>query len=252
MDVPARSTSENTAPNPLTPAGVVPPVPGMEKTPLVILLPIGANRRFALKGAKSVAYWRLIRSRLSAPPVAAAWVRPVPGVVNVAPRVFWNTVNGVTGAVPSMTGGPPPSQLISRRPLESGPGLLPLFGLPRAPLKASTVSVIDATLAPLSEKMEAAGAGAAHATHARAVTSRRGPGCPDVIGESSFFRRVKPWRASQYPREAMNRALAAGAGRVSAAVNVSKQEPIERRGNESFMFASPEKPAPGLDAAEAS
>src|SRR5262245_22689818 len=50
----------------------------------------------------------------------------------------------------------------------------------------------------------------------------------------------------------MNRALAAGAGRVSAAVNVSKQEPIERRGNESFMFASPEKPAPGLDAAEAS
>src|SRR5262245_32011727 len=223
MDVPARSTSENTAPNPLTPAGVVPPVPGMEKTPSVILLPIGANRRFRLKGAKRSAYWGLIRLRLNVPPATAAWVRPVPGVVNVAPRVFWNTVNGVTGAVPSMTGGPPPSQLISRRPLGSGPGLLPLFGLPRAALKASTVSVIDATLAPLSEKMVTAGAGAAHATHARAVTSRRGPGCPDVIGVSSFFRRVKPWRASQYPREAMNRALAAGAGRVSAAVNVSKQ-----------------------------
>src|SRR5262245_20897504 len=168
MDVPARSTSENTAPNPTTPAGVVPPVPGIEKTPLVILLPIGANRRFWLKGAKSVAYWGLIRSRLSAPPVAAAWVRPVPGVVNVAPRVFWKVVNGVTGAVPSITGGPPPSQLISRRPLGSGPGLLALFGLPSAALKASTVAAIATALAPLVVKMVSAGAGAAHA---RAVTS---------------------------------------------------------------------------------
>jgi hypothetical protein len=46
-------------------------------------------------------------SRLSEPPVSAAWVRPVPGVVKVAPRVFRNTTNGVTGAVPSTTGGPP-------------------------------------------------------------------------------------------------------------------------------------------------
>src|SRR5262245_31215547 len=170
MDVPARSTSENTAPNPITPAGVVPPVPGIEKTASIILLPIGANRRFGLKGAKSVAYWGLIRSRLSAPPVAAAWVRPVPGVVNVAPRESWKVVNGVTGAVPLITGGPPPSQLISRRPLGS-PGLLPLFGLPSAALKASTVPVIAATLAPLLVKMVSAVAGAAHATHARAVTS---------------------------------------------------------------------------------
>src|SRR5262245_1182412 len=171
MDVPARSTSENTAPNPITPAGVVPPVPGIEKTASIILLPIGANRRFGLKGAKSVAYWGLIRSRLSAPPVAAAWVRPVPGVVNVAPRESWKVVNGVTGAVPLITGGPPPSQLISRRPLGSGPALLPLFGLPNAALKSLTVSVIAATLAPASVKMVIAGAGAAHATHARAVTS---------------------------------------------------------------------------------
>src|SRR5262249_22058125 len=82
-DVPGRLTSENTTPNPLTPAGTVPPVPGMEKTPSVILLPSGVNRRFGLKGAKSAVYWILIWSRLSWPPVAAAWVRPVPGVVNV-------------------------------------------------------------------------------------------------------------------------------------------------------------------------
>src|SRR5262245_10221548 len=156
MDVPDRSTSENTAPNPLTPAGTVPPVPGMEKTPSVILLPIGANRRFGLKGANSAAYWALIRSRLSRPPVAAAWVRPVPGVVNVAPRsvgAVRNVVKGVTGAVPLMTGGPPPSQLISRRPVASGPAALPLLGLPSAALKSLTVSVIANTFAPLSEKM---------------------------------------------------------------------------------------------------
>src|SRR5262249_27837304 len=152
-DAPARSTSENTTPNPRTPAGTVPPVPGMEKKPSVILLPIGANRRFGLKGAKSAAYWGLIRSRLSRPPVAAAWVRPVPGVVNGARRVFWNPVKGAVPAVPSITGGPPPSQLISRRPLASGPALLALFGLPSAALNASTVSVIAAAFAPLSEKM---------------------------------------------------------------------------------------------------
>src|SRR5262249_2314998 len=206
MDVPARSTSENTAPNPLTPAGVVPFVPGMEKTPSVILLPIGANSRFGLKGAKNAAYWGLIRSRLSRPPVAAAWVRPVPGVVNVAPRVFWKTVNGVTGGVPSMTGGPPPSQLISRRPVASDPGLLPLFGLPSAALKSLTVSVIAATLAPLSENMVSGGGGARHArAETSSATIRRGPDCPEVMGESSFFRRAKAWRANQHPREAMDR-----------------------------------------------
>src|SRR4030095_9358232 len=56
----------------------------------------------------------------------------------------------------------------------------------------------------------------------------------------------------RFASKVIESAWTAGAGRVSAAVNVSKQEPIERRGNERFMFASPEKPAPGLDAAEAS
>ena len=32
--------------------------------------------------------------------------------------------------------------------------------------------------------------------------------------------------------------MAAGAGRISAAANASKQEPIELRGSDSFMFAS--------------
>ena len=48
-----------------------------------------------------------------------------------------------------------------------------MFGLPSAALKSLTVSVIDAALTPLSVKMVTAGAGATHATHARAVTSRR-------------------------------------------------------------------------------
>src|SRR5262245_49925413 len=52
-----------------------------------------------------------------------------------------------------MTGGPPPSQLISRRPTAKGPGALPLFGLPRAARKASTVSEIETRLAPESEKI---------------------------------------------------------------------------------------------------
>src|SRR5262245_62179078 len=159
IEVPAKSTSENTTPNPLTPAGKAPPVPGIEKNPSVTLLPIGVNRRFRLKGAKSVAYCGLIKLRLRRPPEAAAWVSPVPGVVNVAPRVFWKTVNGVTGAVPSITGGPPPSQFISRRPVGSGPGLLPLFGSPKAARKSFTVSVIEATFGPESEKIVTALAG---------------------------------------------------------------------------------------------
>jgi hypothetical protein len=130
--VPDRSTSEKTAPNPRTPAGTVPFVPGIEKNPSVTLLPMGANSRLGLKGAKRFAYVGLMVSRLSRPPVAAAWVSPVPGVVNVAPRMFWKVVKGVTGAVPLITGGPPPSQLISRRPDANGAGVLPLFGFPRA------------------------------------------------------------------------------------------------------------------------
>ena len=49
-------------------------------------------------------------------------MKPVPGVVIVAPRVFWNTVNGVgpgEGVV-----APPPSQLISRRPDAERPGVV--------------------------------------------------------------------------------------------------------------------------------
>src|SRR3954451_6560488 len=63
--------------------------------------------------------------------------KPVPGVVNVPPRIFWKTVNGDgPGAV---TVEPPPSQLISRRPPANGPGALPLLGLPSWARKASTV-----------------------------------------------------------------------------------------------------------------
>jgi hypothetical protein len=40
--------------------------------------------------------------------------------------------------------------LISRRPLGSGPGALPLFAAPSAKRNSSTVTWIDATLGPLA------------------------------------------------------------------------------------------------------
>ncbi len=88
VELSPRSTSVNTAPNPLTEAGMLPLVPGTENVASVILLPMGVKSRFGLKVEKAVAYVGLIKSRLSRPPVGAACVKPVPGVVNVAPRVF--------------------------------------------------------------------------------------------------------------------------------------------------------------------
>src|SRR5215470_14602292 len=99
----------------------------------------------------------------TAPPVIDVWVRPAPGVVKVAPRVFWNVVKGVTAGVPSTTGGPPPSQLISRWPVGCGPAF-PLLGLPSAARKASTVDWISLAFAPKAvNTMGVARAGTAHA-----------------------------------------------------------------------------------------
>src|SRR6266508_450698 len=60
-----------------------------------------------------------------------------------APRMFWNPANGEAEMVMAT---PPPSQLISRRPLSSGPGLLALLGSPKAARKVSTVDWIDAVV----------------------------------------------------------------------------------------------------------
>src|SRR5229473_6152544 len=46
LELPARSTSLKTAPNPLTVAGVVPALSGTENVPSVIVLPSGAKSRF--------------------------------------------------------------------------------------------------------------------------------------------------------------------------------------------------------------
>ena len=48
----ARSTSLNTAPKPLTSAGVPPVVPGMKKRPWVVVLPTGVKTRFGLNTPK--------------------------------------------------------------------------------------------------------------------------------------------------------------------------------------------------------
>jgi hypothetical protein len=48
-----KSTSENTAPNPVVVGGVPPFVPGTKKPTFVTVLPIGENRRGSLKVRKS-------------------------------------------------------------------------------------------------------------------------------------------------------------------------------------------------------
>src|SRR6266496_2021116 len=136
------STSVNTAPKPLTAAGAVPLVPGMEKDASVMLLPTGVNKRDRLKAVKILAYVGLAKSTASppwSPPEGGACESPNPGVLNWLPRVFRNTLNGVTGAVVSRRLGLPPSQLISRRPFRDadGPGLLPLLS-PKEARNAST------------------------------------------------------------------------------------------------------------------
>src|SRR5438874_4071065 len=107
----------------------------MEKDASVMLLPTGVNKRDRLKAVKILAYVGLPKSTASppcAPPDGGACESPNPGVLNWLPRVFKNTRNGFTGAVVSRMLGLPPSQLISRRPLWSGPGLLRLLSPRRA------------------------------------------------------------------------------------------------------------------------
>jgi len=77
-----------------------------------------------------------------------AWTKPVPAVVNSEPRVTWNPANGVLETVVVV---PPPSQLISRRPLGSGPGLFPLFGLPKIPRNVSTAVWIELGFGPAAD-----------------------------------------------------------------------------------------------------
>src|SRR5262245_43623963 len=61
-----------------------------------------------------------------------------------APRVLKKTVNGVPPGADVVA--PPPSQLISRRPLVKGPAALPLLGLPTAARNASTVVWMEAVV----------------------------------------------------------------------------------------------------------
>src|SRR6201999_1293565 len=78
--------------------------------------------------------------------------RPVPGVVNSAPRGT-TRLNVCIGFGKTCAGAPapPPSQLISRRPPGCVPGVLPLLGVPTAARKPSTVAVMDAASPPAAE-----------------------------------------------------------------------------------------------------
>ena len=83
-------------------------MPGTKNNPSVNRLPTGVNRRGALKVLKMVAVGRIVEERGQARR-GVACERPVPGVVNRAPRVFRNVSNGVTAAVVSveLPGGRP-------------------------------------------------------------------------------------------------------------------------------------------------
>src|SRR4030095_2578606 len=102
----------------------------------------------------------------AARPEGGAWMKPLPGagVVNCAPRVLRNPLNGVPEIVVAW---PPPSQLISRRPVVSGPAVMPLLGSPSAARKASTVDWIDAASEPDAWKTN----GAAFAVTGSVITS---------------------------------------------------------------------------------
>ena len=73
-----------------------------------MLLPTGVNNRDGLKVLKMRAVGGIVEEHSKppwGPPDGGACERPVPGVVNWLPRVFRNTLNGVTGAVVSRTLG---------------------------------------------------------------------------------------------------------------------------------------------------
>jgi len=85
--------------------------------------------------------------------------------------MFWNPLNGVGEDV---VAAPPPSQLISRRPLARGPAEFMLFTPPIAARNALTVGVIDAMSAPAALNVIAlANAGLALSTSPNATATRR-------------------------------------------------------------------------------
>src|SRR4030095_6022243 len=145
----AKSTSVNTAPNPLVVAGMS--VPCLKKCTSVTLLPRGVNSRGELNVVKITGY-----VALRSPNSGMGWPlisKLVPGVMKTAPRVVGAVLKVVMGIgkVVAAAPAPPPSQLISRRPLGRGPGVLPLLVDPTALRKASTTVWIAAASIPAAE-----------------------------------------------------------------------------------------------------
>src|SRR4029453_4559866 len=117
----------------------------------VILLPRGVNSRGELNVVKIPGYvaLRSPNSGVGGPLIS----KTVPAVLKTAPRAkgaVLKVVMGI-GKVIAAAPAPPPSQLISRRPLGRGPGVLPLLGEPTALRKASTTVWIAAASIPAAE-----------------------------------------------------------------------------------------------------
>ena len=58
------------------------------------------------------------------------------------------------------------------------------------------------------------------------------------LDANGLCRPLRSFAPERFAKKVIGVAWAAGAGRISAAANASKQEPIELRGSDSFMFAS--------------
>ena len=127
------STSVKTAPKPVTVAGYDCPIgAGHEEQSFGDVAAYRGEQARGAEGAEDGAVGRIVEepARPLGPARGGACERPVPGVVNWPPRVFRNTLNGVTGVVVPRWRCPPPSQLISRRPLlSSGRWVIAVVGL---------------------------------------------------------------------------------------------------------------------------
>lgn len=145
---PRKFTSEKTTPRPVERAGWT-VLAGLKNSTIVVLLPIGVNRRSGLKGSKKPGLPNCIGSPDAS--VELSW-KPLPGVENSMPRATGSKSRlkkSPGNALGSATTSGAASQSICRRPPAKFAGW---FGLsaPRSSRNASTVGWMLAASGPVA------------------------------------------------------------------------------------------------------